>query len=106
MAEQQFIMKVSTDVMKAQATKVDGYIRAIEKDFNEIRKIVKASKSYWVGDASDKHREIFNEREENITRVIRRLEEHPQDLRKMAGIYEAAEQENETLASLLPDNVI
>ena len=104
--EQQFVMKVSTDVMRAQATKVDGYIKAIKKDFDEIRRIVNASKSYWVGDASDKHRSLFGEYEDSIQLILSRLAEHPDDLRKMAGIYEGAEQVNETLASQLPENVI
>ena len=103
---QQFVMKVSTEVMRAQATKVDGYIKAIKKDFDEIRRVVNASKSYWVGDASDKHRSIFGEREDDIDLILRRLAEHPNDLRKMAGIYEEAEQVNEILASQLPENVI
>lgn len=103
--EANFVINVAPEKLKEQAETVTEYVNAIEKDFNEIRQIVKNSALYWQGDASKKHRQIFDENEEDIQEIIKRLKEHPVDLQKMAGVYEQTEQLNETQASNLPNEV-
>ena len=103
--EANFVFNVAPEKLKEQAKTVTEYINAIEKDFNEIRQIVKNSVLYWQGDASKKHRQIFDENEEDIQQILMRLKEHPVDLQKIAGVYEQTEQLNETLASDLPNEV-
>lgn len=100
-----FVINVAPEKLKEQAETVTEYINAIEKDFDGIRQIVKNSVLYWQGDASKKHRQIFDGNEEDIQQILKRLREHPVDLQKMAGVYEQTEQLNETLASNLPNDV-
>lgn len=103
--EANFVFHVAPEKLREQAETVTEYVNAIEKDFNEIRQIVKNSAIYWQGDASKKHRQIFDENEEDIQQILTRLKEHPVDLQKMAGVYEQVEQLNEASASNLPNEV-
>lgn len=103
--EHNFVIQVEPEKLKEQADIVTGYINAIKKDFDGIRQIVKLTGIYWQGDASKKHRYIYDENEDDIEQILKRLWEHPIDLQKMAGIYEKAEELNETLANNLPEDV-
>lgn len=101
-----FQMKVSTEVLRAQSKKVQEYVTAMQKDFDGMRKVINGSTKYWIGDASDQHRAMLEKNEESISEILKRLKEHPIDLEKMAGVYEATEELNEQLASELPADVI
>lgn len=103
--EQNFVIKVAPEKLKEQAEIVTGYVDAIKKDFDGIRQVVKKTGIYWQGDASKKHRRIFDENEEDIEQLLKRLREHPVDLQKMAGVYDKVEEMNKMLANSLPENV-
>ncbi len=103
--EQNFVIKVAPEKLKEQAQTVTGYIDAMKKDFDGIRQTVKKTGVYWNGMASDKHREIFGQNEEDIEQILKRLREHPVDLQKMAGVYEQVEETNEQLANSLKEDV-
>ena len=49
---------------------------------------------------------MLKDNEEDVQKIIRRLNEHPVDLLKMAGIYEKAEVAAKALANTLSDHVI
>ncbi len=101
-----FQLKVKTEVLQIQASNVKNEISAIEKEWRNIETLIKRSKGYWEGDASNQHIKYYMEVKEPVNKVIKRLKEHPTDLLKMAGIYSAAEQEAAGLANVLPDEVI
>ena len=98
-------LMVEPSELKSQAKKVTECIKDIEKDFKDIGRIVNHT-SYWKGAASDKHKELFSNNKEDITEIINRLKEHPKDLKKMAGIYDAAEEANVAVAKSLLTDVI
>ncbi len=101
-----FYLRVSTDVLKSKADEIKGQIQAIETNWKQLCSIVERSAGYWEGEAGDYHRKMLKDNEEDVQKIIRRLNEHPVDLLKMAGIYEKAEVAAKALANTLSDHVI
>ena len=100
------ILKVSLDKMKSKASELTGQINKIETNWKNLANVVRKSKSYWQGDASDLHRKYLEECEEEVQEILKRLKEHPSDLLTMMGIYDEAEKKADQLANSLPDDVI
>lgn len=99
-------LKVDTNQMKAKANQVSNEVKQIETQWRNLQNVVKASKGYWQGDASNEHQKYLKEVSDDVEKIIRRMKEHPVDLMKMAGIYVAAENDAKSLSGKLPDNVI
>lgn len=100
------ILKVSLDKMKSKASELTEQINNIETNWKNLAGVVRKSKSYWQGDASDLHRKYLKECEEEVQEILKRLKEHPSDLLAMMGIYDEAEKKAEQIANSLPDDVI
>ena len=99
-------MKVTPEQLTSKAGEVENLIKTLEKQYNELEKIVNKTSGYWIGDAGDLHRKKSKEGKENIQTIIKRWKEHPSDLLKMAGLYQETEQEVEEIANSLPADVI
>ncbi len=99
-------LKVSPDALKTKAQQISGQVKKIESHWQGIYNLVNNSKSYWEGEASDFHRRYLKENDEDAKKLLKRLGEHPEDLEKMAGVYEKAEEQALQAASALPDDVI
>lgn len=99
-------LKVNSSVMRAKAQEIQNRVMTMEQRWNQIKNTITRSKGYWAGDASNKHQEYLKEIEGDIEKILKRIKEHPQDLLKMAGIYEKAETEVNSLAGALPDDII
>ena len=82
---------VDTSVMVAKADELSGSIRKVEESFQDIQTMVAATGNYWLGEAGDHYRALFAAEKEEIETVLRRLKEHPVDLKTMAQGYETAE---------------
>ena len=74
----------------------------------EVEKhVVQKSKGYWIGDAGNMHRQNYSEQQDNIEQVLRRLGEHPGDLRAIAQTYTATELKiEEEIVHSLPGNIL
>jgi WXG100 family type VII secretion target len=101
-----FVLKVTPSQLKAKASEITKQINDFENNWNKLSEIVRNSKGYWVGDASNAHQRIFQGCQDDVRMVIKRLKEHPEDLLNMAGIYEESENKASQLAMALPDDVI
>lgn len=86
-------IQVDTLVMVNKADQVSGAISKMEGTFGELQRIVAGTNGYWIGDAAEHHRRMFYEEKEEIAEVLKRLREHPADLKQMAAGYEKTEKE-------------
>lgn len=84
---------VDTDAIIAQAEQVTASISRMEHSFQELQRMVKQTKTYWQGKAGDCHRNMFQENQEDISRILKRLKEHPKDLTQIAGGYTKTEKD-------------
>ncbi len=99
-------LKVSTDTMISKANEITGQITTVERNWTKMKNLVKNTKIYWQGEASEAHQKSFQQIEESGDRLLRRLKEHPDDLLKMADVYIETEKAVESRAFSLPQNII
>lgn len=85
------VIRVDTSVMVNKADQVSRAISNMERTFQELQHIVTGTNGYWIGEAADHHRRMFTDEKEDITEILKRLKEHPEDLKQMAAGYEETE---------------
>ena len=100
------VLKVKPEVLKSKSNEISQNINKIERQLDNIGKVIIGTKKYWEGDASNMHQKHYKTFQDDIPMVIKRLKEHPTDLLKMANIYDETEKTNQSLATKLPSDVI
>lgn len=88
---QQMIL-VTPEELRRKAEDVTKRVTVISNHFSAIAGIVNRTGGYWLGEAGEHHRKMYETEKEQIELMLRRLKEHPSDLVQMAANYEAAEQ--------------
>ncbi len=99
-------IKVTPEVLVSKADEVSIKIEKIASSFSELEKIMTGTESYWQGEAGEIHRKLYKDQKKNMDEIIRRLKEHPIDLRSIAQKYKIVETEAVSLAASLPGDVI
>ena len=99
-------LKVTPDVLRRQADEVENLVKGVRVKFDSIKGIMDKTKGHWIGTGGDAHRTAYESGKEELEEIIKRLLEHPADLRTMAGVYDSAE--NSIVASVqsLPTDAI
>lgn len=96
-------IEVDTSVMINKADQVTEAILRMERTFDELQRIVSGTNGYWIGEAADHHRKMFYDEKENTQKILKRLKEHPSDLKLMAEGYDNTQtkltEENQRLQS-------
>lgn len=95
-------LKVSPEEMASAASELSGYVANMNECFNQMKNIMLQSESYWVGDAGNAHRRLYQEQVQKTEEIIARYTEHVRDLNTMAGVYSEAESQAEAKADELP----
>jgi len=99
-------VKVTPGELEAAADGVTQKLRGMRESLGSLEQIVARTKGYWIGEAGDLHRRLYEEERESVEEIMRRLEEHPVDLRMIACNYVTVEQKVRAVAESLPDDVI
>lgn len=99
-------LKVSPEEMQAAASELSGYVSAMNDCFQDMKSIMQRSSSYWVGEAGDAHRELYQQQVEMTEQIVARYTEHVRDLNTMAGVYSEAEASAEAAAEELPQSIL
>lgn len=99
-------LKVTPEILIAKADEVIKDVSSIKQEMETIQQKVEGTKAYWIGEAGDLHRKLYNDQKEDIQDMMRRLDEHPRDLKIIASNYMTTEREVENIANALTDNVI
>lgn len=98
--------KVTPEILISKADEVTTDITKMAADFDAVAGVVARTKYYWIGEAGDLHRKIYEDQKEDIAQVLRRWKEHPRDLQLIAQTYTAAEREASVITGVLPNDVI
>lgn len=98
--------KVTPEVLTAKSAEAAKSVSAMREHFEELRRLVDKTKSYWVGEAGDKHREMYYALEEDTEEILKRLGEHPVDLVAIAQKYTDTELKIQQEIQELPGDVI
>lgn len=100
-------IKVSTEQLMEKADVVNSRIDAVSQCLEQMKNSVQKTRNYWVGEAGDLHRKVYEEKQPMLEEILKRFKEHSVDLISMAKNYESAEKVIEEAAvQQLPDNVI
>ena len=99
-------LKVTPEELHRQSSEVSSNVNKIKRRFDLMERQVKATNSYWDGDAADGFRSVYLEFKDELDDILARLSEHIVDLEKMAGVYEKAESSVIELIETLPSDVI
>lgn len=99
-------VKVNPAVLIEKAQSVSKNITSMANYFEQLNKIVSRTSYYWIGEAGELHRNIYQEQKMRIEEMIKRLKEHPADLMAMAQTYDNAEAAVRSIASELPGDII
>ena len=97
---------VTPEVLNQKAVEVEKNVANMRTHFENMRTLVEKSKGYWVGEAGDMHRQNYTEQQENIEQILKRLAEHPADLRVIAQTYSDTELKIEEVIQSLPGAVL
>ena len=99
-------IKVSTEALEAQAEEVRRLGNDMTIRFNTLQETMDKTLGYWIGEAGDLHRKLYNEQKDNVAQMLVRLLEHPDDLLAISENYKAAEKVNVQAATLLDEDII
>lgn len=99
-------IKVQPEVLRAKADEVSGAIVQMEQTFESVQSTVERTRYYWIGEAGELHRRMFEEQKDDVEELLKRLKEHPVDLQKIAQTYSDTEQAQTAAASQLSSNLI
>lgn len=100
-----FVIKVSTDVMIQQAETIKSGVDEIRNRFRSVTTQVRGSRNFWQGDASDLHMERFEVVKEQMEELVGILRGYPDELLRMANLYDESERRATEDASSLPMDV-
>lgn len=99
-------VKVSPEVLVTQAEEVRRLGKDMKNRFQNLQNTIERTRGYWIGEAGELHRKLYDEQKDNINQMLRRLLEHPDDLLAISENYKAAERTNVESATVLSADVI
>ena len=97
---------VTPEQLESQAAEVRRLGTLVKNDYQAMKDLMEKTRSYWIGDAGDLHRKLYDNQKDDIDVMIRRILEHPTDLEMMAGIYKEMEINATSISSGLPGDII
>lgn len=99
-------LKVTPEQLQQKAKDVSETVSKMKSDFNSLNTAINSTHHYWIGQAGDLHRRLFNDKVDDVNEILQLLGRYPTDLLKMAGIYMQTEDQNKAIATSLSSNVI
>lgn len=102
----EIVLRVTPEVLQQKSGEFTGIIKEIKTHLDRVESISAKTKGYWQGDAGTRDRESYASYKDDIQFIIRRLEEHPSDLLKLAGLYKETERAVATVNAQLKTNEI
>lgn len=99
-------IKVKPEVLVEKAHEVSASIRKMANCFDDLERIINRTSYYWIGEAGDMHRKLYQVQRENVDEMMRRLKEHPEDLLTISQNYVQTERAVEAIANELSGDVI
>ena len=99
-------LRVQPEQLTHTAKELAGAIACMRRDFARLNQCISSTKAYWLGDAGDYHRKLYEEQEGQIENLLRDLEKYPDDLLKLAGLYNENEEKNVRMARALKSSLM
>lgn len=99
-------VRVSPEVLRTQADEVRRLGNDMRQRFSALADTMARTKYYWLGDAGELHRKLYEKQKENVDKMLQRLMEHPDDLIAISENYIKGERTNIATTQALDANII
>lgn len=99
-------VRVSPEVLRTQADEVRRLGNDMRQRFSALEDTMARTKYYWLGDAGELHRKLYEQQKENVDKMLLRLMEHPDDLIAISETYMQGEKANVATAQMLDADII
>jgi WXG100 family type VII secretion target len=99
-------IKVTTGQLYAAAEEAGQAIDRVTEDFSSISECVTMSSNYWEGEGNKAHIQKMKKHMEKVEQILKRFKEDAEDLKTMAGVYDAAHQKTVEYTQSLSTDVI
>lgn len=84
-------------------------VRQLAKDMNYqmdiLENLISRTRYYWIGDAGNAHRKLYEKQKEGVVAMIKQAYKHPDALEAMAGNYVESVNKSETIVVGLKKNI-
>ena len=99
-------IKVTPQELVDKSAEVKDRVVKMRKQFEELKVLVDKTKSYWIGEGGDLNRKLYEDLQPEVEEILKRLEEHPSDLIKIAQKYSDVELKIQQEIEALPGDII
>lgn len=99
-------LKVLPEELIEKAQEVSGLAGCMAQLFETVQDIAHRTRYYWIGDAADTHRKALEGQRAEMEELLKRLREHPEDLRRIAAAYSQTEEALAEEAGQMPGNAL
>lgn len=82
------VVKVEPEVLKDIARKNEQLVKRCMTLLDDLEEKVRYARNYWSGEAADLYQSVFLKQKEACSEHLTVLGSYPENLLKMAGIYE------------------
>lgn len=100
------ILKVTPAVLIKMANDIEGQLHNIQGQFNGITSEIGRTRNFWEGEASETHKAQYDALVPELQKCMERLQKRPEELLKMADLYERTEETAQETAMALQEDVI
>lgn len=94
-------INVTPECLIEKGIELQNIVKSLELQLDEMKNLLDASGSYWVGTAGDAIRDEYTKLNAEVQETLIRMGEHPVKLQMMAGIYKKCEDEARQKAEAL-----
>lgn len=100
------VIVANPEALATQAAAVSKQLTGIRSDFADVGDVIRATASYWTGEAADQHRHAYTELIPQVEELFNRIGEQASDLHRIALIYTGAETQAEQIVEPLPADIL
>ena len=99
-------IKVKTEELVSIAGEAESQMKKVQEKFQAADNLVRCSGVYWEADGQTASEQAYTRTSGDIENALKNLMEYAEKLRKIAGVYAAAEAAATETAATLADDVI
>lgn len=101
-----FAIRVTPAMLASASTDISKSTERIKSAFTEMSSVIQRTAGYWTGDAAELHRALFEDQVPKMEAIVARFVGQADQLKQIAGNYDAAVQAAKTMVEDLPSDVI
>lgn len=99
-------LKVTPEKLIAASGEFGSIDTQVVSITDEMNNLVNSMKGAWIGEAAEAFTAKFNELNDDMAKIHKKINEHSKDLAEMAKMYQDAEAANIDTGNGLPGDVI